>query len=126
MDEQGCIKLSDEVLQALELEPHTAFLAVGELTPRRIVLYPVVMGGRRLVEVLATIKDQPGSLGEIAMALGEIDVNIETSILPPGSQGLCEWIAVIDMTNSKLNLEELKAKLNGLGSVESVEVVEAA
>jgi len=124
LDEHGCMKLSEEVLEALDIEPRTAFLAVGELTPRRIVLYPVAMGDRRLVEVLATIKDTPGSLGEIATALGDIDVNIETSILPPGSGGLCDWIAVIDITNSKLGLEELKAKLNGLSLVESVEVVE--
>ncbi|MEM2905881.1 MAG: hypothetical protein QW057_00880 [Candidatus Bathyarchaeia archaeon] len=126
LDEHGCVKLSEDVLQALDIEPRTTFLAVGELTPRRIILYPVAMGGRRLVEVLATIKDRPGSLGEIATALGEVGVNIETSILPPGSGGLCEWIAVIDVTESKLELEELKTKLGELSSVESVEVVEVS
>jgi len=124
LDEGGRIRLSEEVLEALGIEPRTAFLAVGELTPRRILLYPVAMGGRRLVEVLATIKDKPGSLGEIATALGDLDVNIETSILPPGLGGLSEWIAVIDITNSKLSLDELKAKLSELSSVESLEVIE--
>lgn len=95
-----------------------------EVHPKRAFTFVETKPGEDIYEIRVTLKDVPGALARAASLVAEAGINVKTSIVfatpPKETQGF--WTALIDVSNSKMQIDELKEKLNELDVVLNVDV----
>lgn len=96
-----------------------------EVYPKRVFTFVESKPGEDIYEIRVALKDVPGALAKAASVVAEAGINVKTSIvfatLPAEEQGF--WTAFIDVSKSKIQIEELTKKLNELDVVLNVKVI---
>ncbi|MHA1608212.1 MAG: ACT domain-containing protein [Candidatus Freyarchaeota archaeon] len=116
------MNIPSNIAEALKIKEGTRLLIVADINKMNFVAYPIVKEERMLAEVKVRMLDKPGALGEIATALGEMGINIHTTLIPPSTTGVSDAYLIVDCTESKVPLTEVEEKLGKLKNTIEVEV----
>jgi len=96
-----------------------------DVYPKRVFTFVESRPGEDIYEIRVMLRDVPGALAKTANVIAEAGINIKTSIvfasLPNEKQGF--WTAFIDVSNSKIGIDELTEKLNALDVVLNAQIV---
>lgn len=96
-----------------------------EVYPKRAFTFVESKPDEDIYEIRVTLKDVPGALAKAASLVAEAGINVKTSIvfttLPEEKQGF--WTAFIDVSKSKMQIDELIKKLNELDVALDVEII---
>ncbi|MBS7248956.1 MAG: hypothetical protein QXW47_04530 [Candidatus Jordarchaeales archaeon] len=116
------INLPSSVASSLKIKEGTRLLIVADVSKMNFVAYPIIKEERMLAEVKVRMLDKPGALGEIATELGKMSINIQTTVIPPGTTGIADAYFIVDCTGSKISLSEVEERLKRLSSAVEVKV----
>ena len=96
-----------------------------EVYPKRAFTFVESKPDEDIYEIRVMLKDVPGALAKASSIVAEAGINIKTSIvfstLPAEERGF--WTAFIDVSRSKIQIDELTKKLNKVDVVLDVEIV---
>lgn len=120
--ENNSIILPSSIASSLNIKKGVRVLIVADVGKMNFVAYPIVRGERMLAEIKVKMLDKPGTLGMIATELGKMNINIQTTIIPPGSGGVADAYFIADCTESKVPLSEVEERLKKLENTIDVEV----
>ncbi|MBS7287280.1 MAG: ACT domain-containing protein [Candidatus Freyarchaeota archaeon] len=116
------VTLPQSVISSLNIKEGARLLIVADVNKMNFVAYPIIREERMLAEVRVRMLDKPGALGEIATELGKMGINIQTTVIPPGTTGVADAYFVVDCTGSKTPLPEVEERLKRLKNTVEVEV----
>lgn len=69
------------------------------------------------------LRNIPGVLGKVATELGKMNINIESSIVPPSAEKISDFYAVINFAQCKLSIVEAEEKLRKLENIIEAEII---
>ncbi len=114
--------LPSSVASSLKIKEGTRLLIVADVSKMNFVAYPIIKEERMLAEIRVKMLDKPGALGEIATELGKMNINIQTTVIPPGATGMADAYFIVDCTGSKTPLSEVEERLKRLSSTVEVKI----
>jgi AbrB family looped-hinge helix DNA binding protein len=117
------ITLPKEICKTLDIKEGTRFLIIADKTKPRITLYPIILGKEKFAELHMKLRNIPGVLGKVATELGKMNINIESSIVPPSVEKISDFQAVINLTQCKLSIVEIEEKLRKLENTIEAEII---
>ncbi|MBU7034758.1 MAG: hypothetical protein HXS49_06185, partial [Theionarchaea archaeon] len=83
----------------------------------------IAVPGKNLAEITLVLQDKPGVLADVALELGNADINIlfnESDEIR--FSNLSALLAIIDMSRSRISVEELKTHFEKMKVVKQVEI----
>ncbi|HIP89216.1 MAG TPA: ACT domain-containing protein [Thermococcus paralvinellae] len=119
--ENGKIEIPLEFAYEIGLVKDSYFLIEIDTDLKEMHLERVALPGKKLVEIELIVEDKPGVLAKISGTLGRNNVNIlfsETEELE--NIGLAAIVAVVDVSEMKISLEELKKELSKVEEVREI------
>ena len=119
--ENGKIEIPLEFAYEIGLVKDSYFLIGIDTDLKEMHLERVALPGKKLVEIELIVEDKPGVLAKISGTLGRNNVNIlfsETEELE--NIGLAAIVAVVDVSEMKISLEELKKELSKVEEVREI------
>lgn len=120
--ENNSIVIPPSVASSLNIKKGVRILIVADVSKMNFVAYPIAREERLLAEIKVKMLDKPGTLGRIATELGRMNINIQTTIIPPGSGGVADAYFIADCTESNVPLSEVEERLKKLENTIDVEV----
>jgi AbrB family looped-hinge helix DNA binding protein len=117
------ITLPQKICEMLNIKEGTRFLVIPDKSKSRITLYPIIQGKEKFAELHMKLKNIPGVLGKVATELGKMNINIESSIVPPSAENISAFYAVINFTQCKLTIVEAEEKLRKLENTIEAEII---
>ncbi len=123
MDSENRITIPKKICETLEIGEGTRFLVVPDKTKSKITLYPIIRGEEKFAELHMKLRNLPGVLGEVATELGKMNINIESSVVPPSSEKISDFYAIINCTECKIPIVEVEEKLRKLKNTIEVEII---
>ncbi|AIU70080.1 hypothetical protein TEU_06925 [Thermococcus eurythermalis] len=116
--EDGKLELPLELAYELGLVKGAYFLVEVDTDLKEAHLERVALPGKKLVEVELVVEDRPGVLSKVSGLLGKHGINI---LFSEGEElvelGLSAIVTIVDVSGSRISLEELE---KGLMKVEEV------
>ncbi|HIP74651.1 MAG TPA: ACT domain-containing protein [Thermococcus paralvinellae] len=119
--ENGKIEIPLEFAYEIGLVKDSYFLIEIDTDLKEIHLERVALPGKKLVEIELIVEDKPGVLEKISGTLGRNKANIlfsESEELE--NIGLAAIVAVVDVSEMKISLEELKKELSKVEEVREI------
>ena len=123
MDSENRITLPQKICEMLDIKEGTRFLVIADKSKSKIILYPVVLGEEKFAELYMKLRDRPGVLGEVATELGKMNINIESTVVPPSVEKVSEFYAIINCTECSLPIVEVEERLKKLENTIEVEII---
>ncbi|WP_010477324.1 ACT domain-containing protein [Thermococcus zilligii] len=123
--EDGKLELPKDLAYELGLVKGAYFLVEVDTDLKEAHLERVALPGKRLVEVELVVEDRPGVLAKVSGLFGRYGINIlfnESEEL--NELGLAAIVAIIDVSGSRVSLEELERALLELGEVRELKMRE--
>lgn len=117
------ITLPQEICEMLNIKEGTRFLVIADKPKSRITLYPVILGKDKFAELHMKLRNIPGVLGKVATELGKININIESSIVPPSAEKISDFHAIINLTECSFSIVEVEEKLRKLENTIEAEII---
>ena len=119
--ENGKIEIPLEFAYEIGLVKDSYFLIEIDTDLKEMHLERVALPGKKLVEIELIVEDKPGVLAKISGTLGRNNVNILFSEAEELENiGLAAIIAVVDVSEMKISLEELKKELSKVEEVREI------
>lgn len=119
--EDGKVTIPLEFAYEVGLLKDAYFLVEIDTDLKELHLERVALPGKKLVEIELVVEDKPGVLAKISGVLGRNRANILFSEAEElEGIGLAAIIAVIDVSEMKISLEELKAELENVEEVKEI------
>lgn len=112
LDSKGRILIPIDIRRVLGLREGMHLLIVLDTERSEVRLTPFIDSGTRLAKIIVGLRDIPGALARIARILADMGVDLlfsESRTIRRGEEA--EWMAVADLTNCKLDLDDMKEKL---------------
>lgn len=122
-DSKGRLLIPSHLRRALRADEGTDMVIIPDEDKRQVRIIPLVKG--KTAEIRFLIEDVPGSLAGIARVLSQSGLDIilsESRTLEKGQ--LAEWDVMAD-TSGCDDLEGVRKRCMGLGSVKSVSIVKS-
>ncbi|MHA1361998.1 MAG: ACT domain-containing protein [Candidatus Freyarchaeota archaeon] len=123
MDSENRITLPQKICEMLDIKEGTRFLVIADKSKSKIILYPVVLGEEKFAELYMKLRDRPGVLGEVATELGKMNINIESTVVPPSVEKVSEFYAIINCTECSLPIVDVEERLKKLENTIEVEII---
>jgi len=119
--ENGKIEIPLEFAYEIGLVKDSYFLIEIDTDLKEMHLERVALPGKKLVEIELIVEDKPGVLAKISGTLGRNNVNILFSEAEELENiGLAAIVAVVDVSEMKISLEELKKELSKVEEVREI------
>lgn len=120
--EDGKIELPPlELAYELGLVKGAYFLVEIDTDLKEAHLERIALPGKKLVEVELVVEDRPGVLAKVSGLFGKHGINILFNESEELSElGLAAIVAIMDVSGSRISLEELKRALMGLEEVKEL------
>ncbi|AEH24319.1 ACT domain-containing protein [Pyrococcus yayanosii] len=122
--EDGKLELPLDVAYEVGLVKGAYFLVEADTDIKEMHIERIALPGKELVEIELVIEDKPGVLAKVSGALGRLGVNIlfnEAEELE--TLGLSAFVAIVDVSGSKVTPEELEKVLGSIEEVKEVKVL---
>jgi len=120
---KGIIELPEDIALELGIVEGAYLLAEIDEKDKELSFERIALPGKDLVEINAVLEDKPGVLAKIASEFGKQNINIlfnESDELEYGN--LAALVAIVDISKSKISLEELEKHLKSVEFVKELEV----
>ena len=117
------IEFPEEVFKALELEKYEYVLIETDLSEKESIITPLAAKGTDLVEMNLILKNIPGANAKVDLFLGENLINILYNEGEMIDENRSSAVRLVDISKSKLTVEDIKKHLKSLDVVEEFEVL---
>lgn len=117
------IEFPEDVFEALELEKCEYILIETDPDEKEAVISPLAAKGSDLVEINLILKNIPGASAKVDLFLGENLINIlyeEGEMIDDDKSTV---VRLVDISKSKLTVEDIKKHLKDLDVIEKFEVL---
>ncbi|MHA1729739.1 MAG: hypothetical protein ACTSWY_13570 [Promethearchaeota archaeon] len=125
LDKRGRIVIPRIMRKSLGLTENTQIMAISDSEAKEIRLVPLqLMDNRSYIKIKITLKDEPGSLGKVADAFGELNLSLiygESIIIKKKIEA--EWTVIAPTPPPELPLEDLKRYLIEHGGALRVKIL---
>jgi len=119
--ESGRIEIPLEFAYEIGLVEGSYFLIEIDTDLKEVHIERVALPGKKLVEIELVVEDKPGVLAKISGTLGRNKVNILFSEAEElEGIGLAAIVAVVDVSEMEIGLEELKKELSEVEEVKEI------
>ncbi|KYK35608.1 MAG: hypothetical protein HXS46_16115 [Theionarchaea archaeon] len=123
IQENGIIRLPEDIATEIGIVKGAYFLVEVDERSKEMSFERVAVPGKDLAELTLILEDKPGALANVALELGNNNINIlfnESDEI--ASTNLAALVAVLDISQSRISVEKLKSHLEGMGMVKEVGV----
>ncbi len=121
VDSKGRILIPNHIRKDLNVSEGTEIIIMPD-NKGQMRMFPLIK--ERTAKFRFLLSDLPGSLASIASVLAEYNINIIMSESRSLSRhNMAEWDIIADISECDGNLEKLKAALQKLPTIKSVELV---
>ncbi len=119
--ENGKIEIPLEFAYEIGLVKDSYFLIEIDTDLKEVHIERVALPGKKLVEIELVVEDKPGVLAKISGTLGRNKANILFSEAEElEGIGLAAIVAVVDVSEMEICLEELKKELSEVKEVKEI------
>lgn len=121
--ENGFIQLPEDIAIEIGVIKGSYFLVEANERTKEISFERIAVPGKNLAELTLILEDKPGALANVALELGNNNINIlfnESDEI--GSTNLAALVAILDISKTKIPLEELKKHFQAMDMVREVEM----
>jgi acetolactate synthase-1/3 small subunit len=123
IEENGIIKLPDDVTTEIGIVKGAYFLVEANERSKELTFERIAVPGKNLAEITLVLQDKPGVLADVALELGNANINIlfnESDEIR--FSNLSALLAIVDMSRSRIPVEELKSHFEKMKVVKKVEI----
>ncbi|ASJ17092.1 hypothetical protein A3L04_08435 [Thermococcus chitonophagus] len=123
--ENGKLEIPLEFAYEIGLIEGAYFLVELDTDLKEMHVERVALPGKKLVEIEVIVEDKPGVLAKVSGTLGRLGMNIlfnEAEELE--SLGLSAIVAIVDVSQANVSIDELKKELEKIQEVREVKVIE--
>jgi len=117
------IEFPEEVFKALDLEEYEYVLIETDPDEKESVISPLAAKGSDLVEMNLVLKNKPGTMAKVDLLLGENLINILYNEGEMIDENRSSAVRLVDISKSKLTVDDIKKHLKDLDAVEEFEVL---
>lgn len=121
--ENGAIQLPEDIAMEIGVIKGAYFLVEANERSKEISFERIAVPGKNLAELTVVLEDKPGALANVALELGNNNVNIlfnETDEIE--STNLAALVAILDISQANISINQLKSHLLGLDVVREAEM----
>jgi len=123
IQETNIIQLPEDIGVEIGVVKGSYFLVEADERAKEISFERIAVPGKNLAELSAVLEDKPGVLADVALELGNNNINIlfnESDEIE--STNLAALVAVLDISHSRISVETLKFQLETMDVVREVEI----
>jgi acetolactate synthase-1/3 small subunit len=122
IQENGIIQLPEDIGTEIGVIKGAYFLVEANERSKEVSFERIAVPGKNLAELTLILEDKPGALADVALELGTNNINIlfnESDEI--GSTNLAALVAILDVSQAKISVKELKSHLEKMDVVREVE-----
>jgi len=123
IQENNIIRLPEDIGVEIGIVSGSYFLVESDERAKEISFERIAVPGKNLAELSVVLEDKPGALADVALELGNNNINIlfnESDEIE--STNLAALVAVLDISNARISVEELRSHLETMNVVREVEI----
>lgn len=123
IQENNIIRLPEDIGVEIGIVSGSYFLVEADERAKEISFERIAVPGKNLAELSAVLEDKPGALADVALELGNNNINIlfnESDEIE--STNLAALVAVLDISHARISMEELRSHLETMNVVREVEI----
>lgn len=123
IQENNVIRIPDDIGIEIGMVKGSYFLVEADERAKEISFERIAVPGKNLAELSLVLEDKPGSLADVALELGNNNINIlfnESDEI--ASTNLAALVAVLDISHARITMEELRSHLKTMTVVRDVEI----
>lgn len=123
IEDDGVIRIPEDVAVDIGIVTGAYLLMEADERSKEISFERIAVPGKNLAELTLILEDKPGALANVALELGNNNINIlfnESDEI--ASTNLSALVAIVDVSQSGIPIEELKSHLRKLKVVREVEI----
>lgn len=123
IQETNIIQLPEDIGVEIGVVKGSYFLVEADERAKEISFERIAVPGKNLAELSAVLEDKPGVLADVALELGNNNINIlfnESDEIE--STNLAALVAVLDISHARISVETLKLQLEKMDVVREVEI----
>jgi len=123
IQENGRIEIPEDIAVEIGVVKGAYFLVEANERSKEISFERIAVPGKNLAELTLILEDRPGSLADVALELGNNNINIlfnESDEIE--STNLAALVALLDISQSRIAIEEIKNHLKQMKVVREVQI----
>ncbi len=122
MDSKGRILIPSKIRSLLSLREGMKFMIVADTERNELRLIPIAEESARVYRLRVLMRDIVGALANVLQIVASFNVDLLlTQSRTIRRHEVAEWIAIVDLSTSRYDIEQLVDALKGLDVVHSVE-----
>lgn len=125
IQENGVIRLPEDIAVEIGIAKGAYLLVEANERTKEISFERIAVPGKDLAELTLLLEDRPGTLADVALELGNNNINIlfnESDEI--ASSNLAALVAILDISQSSISIQDLKSHLKSMSIVKEVEIRE--
>ncbi|RLF88137.1 hypothetical protein DRN82_06910 [Thermococci archaeon] len=123
--ENGKLEIPLEFAYEIGLVKGAYFLVEIDTNLKEMHIERVALPGKKLVEIEVIVEDKPRILAKVSETLGRLGINILfNEVEELESLGLSAIVAIVDISQSTISLDDLKRELEKIKEVKEVKVLD--
>ena len=123
IQENGRIEIPEDIAVEIGVVKGAYFLVEANERSKEISFERIAVPGKNLAELTLILEDRPGSLADVALELGNNNINIlfnESDEIE--STNLAALVALLDVSQSRIPIEEIRNHLKQMKVVREVQI----
>ncbi|MCE4606015.1 MAG: AbrB family transcriptional regulator [Desulfurococcales archaeon] len=123
MDAKGRVTIPALIRETLGINEGMYLVIIGDSDSKEIILTPIISSGQNVYEITVEFQDVPGAFASVSDELarqGADQITTRCSTIRRGD--IAECTMVVDLSNAKVSVDELKEILNDLSEVRMVSI----
>ncbi len=122
MDSKGRILIPSKIRSLLGLREGMRFMIVADTERNELRLIPIAEESARVYRLRVVMRDIVGALAKVLQTVASFNVDLLlTQSRTIRRREVAEWIAIVDLSTSGYDIEQIVNTLKGLDVVHSVE-----
>ncbi len=123
IQDNGMIQIPEDIAMEIGIVKGAYFLMEANERSKEISFERIAVPGKNLAELTVILVDKPGALADVALELGNNNINIlfnESDEIE--STNLSALVALLDISKATISIADLKAHLKKTKMVKEVEI----
>lgn len=123
IQENGVIRLPEEIATEVGIVKGAYLLVEADERSKELSFERIAVPGKDLAEITFILEDKPGTLADIALELGNNNINILFNEADEiRFSNLSALIAIVDMSKAKISVDKLKSHFKQMKVVREVDI----
>ncbi|MBU7029989.1 MAG: hypothetical protein HXS48_23865 [Theionarchaea archaeon] len=123
IEDNGVIRIPKDIAVDIGIVRGAYLLMEADERSKEISFERIAVPGKNLAEITMLLEDKPGALANVALELGNNNINIlfnESDEI--ASTNLAALVAIVDVSQARISVKELKLHLQKMRVVKEVEI----